>query len=192
MCTTKRLNIAFRDNRSKQSCESDGLAIEIYPTVDNQIPCFTLVDELIFPSSSLRANMKLSPQQQQTCFSPDYPPYVAYINAMVGWGVVSARIVPKGSLLFPYYGEFISTKETIRRHRINDHDQVAASFIDNILCTILEIVETYLRLLFVFLLIVQVMNYILTIREHIPASTTTTGGVLVSNIDASKMGSLAR
>lgn len=36
------------------------------------------------------------------------------------------------------------------------------------------------------------MNYILTVREHIAESDNTHGGVLVSNIDASKFGSIAR
>lgn len=44
----------------------------------------------------------------------------------------------------------------------------------------------------VFFPTIQVMNYILTIREHVPASDDTKGGILVSNIDASRFGSVAR
>lgn len=36
------------------------------------------------------------------------------------------------------------------------------------------------------------MNYILTVREHIPESAESRGGVLLSNIDAMYKGSIAR
>jgi hypothetical protein len=36
------------------------------------------------------------------------------------------------------------------------------------------------------------MNYILTIREHIPATEDTREGVLVTNIDATVYGNIAR
>ena len=39
-----------------------------------------------------------------------------FISELVGWGVVSNQVIPSGTLLTAYCGEFISSKETERRH----------------------------------------------------------------------------
>lgn len=199
---SKRLQWLVQQRHSSKDDQDNNRPCIYYEYAPHiQSPYFQLVDALLLPARHAQARSDISLSVLQKASLWDCKPCVAYVNKHIGWGVTSGTVIPKDKLLFAYYGEFISTSETTSRHAKNDRDQVSYSF--DILSSSYT---TYLSptancLLFVYIWIqpicrlyfwTQVMNYILTIREHIPASETTCGGVLVSNIDASNFGSLAR
>ena len=85
---------------------------------------FEYIDCLLLPirGSTPRDSVLLSSQHQSQLL--DCQPHVHYIDENVGWGVISGTVIPRGTLLFPYYGEFISTSETNRRHAENANNKV--------------------------------------------------------------------
>jgi len=166
---------------------------------------FEYIDHLIIPSLSDKHLFRID-DQSLIYYNPHHPgnnqrylspPFVTafsvvYIDTCIGWGVFSNAVLRPGQLLFPYYGEYISTKEMKRRRELMKQYSsrpllspkasstgsslpvpVSLSMqpatpllinIDDITTTITatgtsDAVSTTT---------INPMNYILTIREHIP------------------------
>jgi hypothetical protein len=68
---------------------------------------------------------------------------LVFYSEQIGWGVESAGAIPSGTLLFPYYGEFISSMEAKLRYQDNKRIQVVIppSFPAHIHCRL----TTYFR-----------------------------------------------
>jgi hypothetical protein len=78
------------------------------------------VSGLILPGSAY--DCPLSPQHQSRLQTGTTA--LVYYSDQVGWGVESTTAIPEDTLLFPYYGEFISSKEAKLRHLESKNAQV--------------------------------------------------------------------
>ena len=83
---------------------------------------FDIVDRLVFPQSS--RDTELSKDPSYACGDLS----LLYINETVGWGLISNQVYSNGSFIAPYYGEFISSKETKTRQQ-NDYDKAVSAMI---------------------------------------------------------------
>ena len=75
-------------------------------------PPFEYIDHLQIPCLN---NHLFRIDQMNRCMNIHEDYSVVYIDSSIGWGVFSNVVITPGQILFPYYGEYISTYETKRR-----------------------------------------------------------------------------
>jgi hypothetical protein len=155
-----------------------------------ELRAISYVDGLILPRSE--QHRPLSPQQQSRLWTGEIA--LVYYSDKIGWGIETTASIPKDTLLLPYYGECIGSQEAKRRYLDNKMQKVPLVLLPvrraaQSTGTSTVTLQSCCILLFVC---EQRMNFILTIREHIPATADTSEGVLITNIDAARKGSVAR
>ena len=208
-------------------------------------PPFEYIDHLQIPSLN---NHLFRIDHVNRCMNMHEDFSIVYIDSSIGWGVFSNVVIASGQMLFPYYGEYISTYETKRRvnnmmltlqqkkkkmmmmmkecssattaaitsstinmtNNVTDDDAIATTTTSSSSISIGANIPVEAA-------VIAPMNYILTMREHIPDDIIHTkdddidGGddnddsgcdrgnsdgnrvsVLISNIDATYKGNIGR
>lgn len=102
---------------------------------DNYIPCLsngvgTVLQKYMKPIEFIKELQITTPHPNNSIIFHSCPLELLtsiditlnYINSNIGWGVFANDIIASNRLLFPYYGEFIRTKEVKERQLLYDSE----------------------------------------------------------------------
>ena len=102
------------------STQADGSnLLHVLQSLSRRESQYTLVDHLIMPDGS---SFRISDEFDELCWKGKFR--TVSCSSEVGHGLESSENIPVDTLLFPYLGEFISSREASKRHEINKSKQV--------------------------------------------------------------------
>jgi len=109
-------NHLHSDDDDNEIHTSENKLILMSNSVGNKLaklwPPFEYIDHLQIPSLN---NHLFRIDHVNRCMNMHEDFSIVYIDSSIGWGVFSNVVITSGRMLFPYYGEYISTYETKRR-----------------------------------------------------------------------------
>jgi hypothetical protein len=105
-----------------KSCKSDLRYLsDISPNRPHTNKLATLC---LFPSSLAETSrLKLN----KATIVPDSHFYLKYLGSWIGWGIFTAKVVPQGTEILSYVGEFIGSAERHKRHSLRSSSEVWAT-----------------------------------------------------------------